>query len=134
MKTKTNKPNLIPSAATVTLPASDYYSLIKLANDLIAERDVQLNGIEIVTDESRITIKHAEAKPYEAEVVQHVAELLSKDARVMDRLVADNQFSYSYGNSWLNSYSWDHNLREFECFEKAWIAAEQRRDENADQG
>lgn len=126
--------NLIPAAATVTLPAADYYSLIKLASDLVAERDIQLDGIEIVTDEDRVTIKHPEAKPYEAEIVRRVAELLSKDNYVMDRLVADDQFSYSYGNNWLDNYSWNHNLREFECFEKAWLAAEQRRDENADQG
>jgi hypothetical protein len=127
MKAKTNKPNLIPAAATVTLPASDYYALVKLANDLITDRNTQFDGIKVVKEDGKVTLTHAEEKPYTQALAEHVAEILSSDDEAMDMLVASNQHCYTAYNSWLDNYSWNIDLLKFDNFAQAWKRAEDRR-------
>jgi len=124
MKAKTN--NLIPSAATVTLPASDYYALIKLANDLIKERDIQFDAIKVVKEGGRVTITHAEERPYTLALAEHISELLAKDDDAMDMLFASDQHCYTAYNSWLDNYSWNVDLLKFNNFAAAWERAERR--------
>ena len=121
---KNNK--LIPAAATVTLPASEYYALIKLTNNLINDRDIQLDGVKIAWRDGRVNIDHSEIKPYAKPLAEHVATLLSKDDEAMDLLVDSNQYCYSPYNNWLNDYSWDIDLRKYKDFAKAWESAEAR--------
>lgn len=130
MKTKTNEPNLIPSTATVTLPASDYYALIKLADDLIKDRDTQLDAIKVVKEDDRVTITHAEEKPYTLALTEHVSELLAKDDEAMDILFTSDQHCYTAYHSWLDSYSWKDDLLKFDNFAAAWKRAEKRRRPN----
>lgn len=130
MKTRTNKPNLIPAAATVTLPASDYYALIKLADDLIKDRNTQLDAVEVVKGDGRVTITHAEEKPYTLALAEHVSELLAKDDDAMDILFASDQHCYTAYNSWLDNYSWNVDLLKFNNFAAAWERAEERRNTN----
>lgn len=126
MKTRTNKPNLIPAAATVTLPASDYYALVKLANDLITDRNTQFDGIEVVKGDGGVTLTHAEEKPYTQALAEHVAELLSSDDEAMDMLFEADQHCYTAYNSWLDNYNWNIDLLKFDNFAQAWKRAEDR--------
>lgn len=132
MKTKTNKPNLVPSAAIVTLPASDYYALIKLADDLIKDRATQLDAVEVVKGDDCVTITYSEEKPYTLALAEHVSELLAEDDDAMDILFANDQHNYTAYNRWLDNYnySWNTDLLTFDNFAAAWGRAEKRRDAN----
>lgn len=116
---------LIPAAATVTLSASEYFSMIKLTNDLIADRALQLDDIKVDVEEDRVTITHSEIKPYAKQMTDRVAELLASNDDAMERLVESDAYRYSPGNSWLENYSWSGtDLREnYPEFAKAWQAA-----------
>lgn len=128
--TKINKQrtNLIPSAATVTLPTSEYYALIKLADNLLREEAIQLAGVEVVLNDGIVSIKHNDVKPYIESLTDHVAELLSQNDDAMESLVNAGNFRYTAYNSWLSNYSWDGvDLKEnYPAFAKAWDAAEAR--------
>ena len=126
---KTNNRNLIPASATVTLPAADYYTLVKLTNDLIAEHDKQLQAIQVNTENDRVTICYHEQVAYAQEVKARVAELLSTNEEAMEILVAQDEYRFLPGEHWLNNYSWSSSdLREeFAEFGKAWQAAVIRR-------
>lgn len=122
---KTTKQNLIPTAATVTLPAGEYFALIKLANDLIADCDQQLDDIKVDVKDDKVVINHSEIKPYAKVMTDRVAELLASNDTAMERLVESGAYKYSAGNSWLDNYSWSGtDLREnYPEFAKAWQAA-----------
>lgn len=126
---KTNNKNLIPTSATVTLPAADYYALVKLVNDLIAERDKQLQAIQVNTENGNVTICYHEQVAYAQDVKARVAELLSTNEGAMEILVEHDEYRFTPGENWLTSYSWSgSDLREeFAEFGKAWQAAVIRR-------
>lgn len=131
MKAKTNEPNLIPSAATVTLPARDYYALIKLTDDLLKDRATQLDAVNIVKEDGRVVIVHAEERPYNLALAEHVSKLLAKDDEAMDILFAGDRHCYTAYNSWLDNYKWNTDLLQFDGFAAAWERAEERRYTNA---
>lgn len=128
MKAKTN--NLIPQAATVTLPAGDYYALIKLANDLIKERDIQFDAVKVVKEGGRVTITHAEERPYTLALAEHISELLAKDDDAMDTLFTNDQHCYTPYIRNLDNYNcdWNVDLLKFDNFAAAWKRAEKRND------
>lgn len=125
MKNKTNKSNLIPSAATVTLPAGEYYALIKLAEGLIKERNMQLDALSVVIEDGRVRIKKSDVIPYEQDIRARVVELLVQNDDAMESLVNNNEYRFQADNMHLNDYSWQgQDLREeFPEFGKAWQAA-----------
>lgn len=120
--------NLIPSAATVTLPASEYYALIKLADNLLREEAIQLEGLAVSIENGAVSIKHSEVKAYAEAITDRVAELLSQNDDAMEALVSKGDFRYTAYNNCLSSYSWDGvDLKEnYPAFAKAWDAAEAR--------
>lgn len=120
--------NLIPSAATVTLPASEYYALIKLADNLLREEAIQLEGLAVSIENGAVNIKHSEVKAYTEAITDRVAELLSQNDDAMEALVSKGDFRYTAYNNWLSSYFWDGvDLKEnYPAFAKAWDAAEAR--------
>lgn len=122
MKTKTNKPNLIPSAATVTLPAGEYYALIRLTENLIKERDVQTEAIKVSVEDDRVVLTHSDVTPYAQELRDRVAKLLSENGDAMEILVRQNVYMYAPRSSYLSNYSWNGpDLREaYPSFAKAW--------------
>jgi hypothetical protein len=126
---KTNNKNLIPESATITLPAADYYALVKLANDLIAERDKQLQAIQVTIENGHVSICYHEQVAYAQDVKARVAELLSTNEEAMEILVEHDEYRFTPGERWLTSYSWSgSDLREeFTEFDKAWQAAVIRR-------
>lgn len=117
--------NLIPTAATVTLPASEYYALIKLAEGLIKERDVQLNGLSIAIESDRVQVNRSNIPPYETDLRERVVDLLVKNDEAMEALVKNDEYRYSPDSSRLSNYSWQgEDLREaYPEFGKAWQAA-----------
>lgn len=125
MKTKTNKSNLIPAAATVTLPASEYYTLIQLAERLIKDRNVQLDAIKVLIEDGRVRIKKSDIIPYEQDIRSRVVELLVQNDDAMETLVNCNEYRFQADNIYLTDYSWQgRDLREeFPEFGKAWQAA-----------
>lgn len=125
MKVKTNKPNLIPQAATVTLPAGEYYALIKLSEELIKERNVQLDALSVTIEDGRVRIKKSDIIPYEQDIRARVVELLVQNDDAMESLVNNNEYRFQADNMYLNDYSWhSQDLREeFPEFGKAWQAA-----------
>lgn len=125
MKVKTNKPNLIPQAATVTLPAGEYYALIKLSEGLIKERNVQLDALSVTIEDGRVRIKKSDIIPYEQDIRARVVELLVQNDDAMELLVNNNEYRFQADNMYLNDYSWhSQDLREeFPEFGKAWQAA-----------
>lgn len=128
---KTNNKNLIPESATITLPAADYYALVKLTNDLIAERDKQLQAIQVNIEGGKVAIRYHEQVAYAQDVKARVAELLSTNEEAMEILVERDEYRFTPGEYWLTSYSWSSSssdLREeFAEFGKAWQAAVIRR-------
>lgn len=127
------KTNLIPSAATVTLPASEYYVLIKLADNFLREASLQLEGLAVSVENGNVAIKHSEVKAYTESITDRVAELLSQNDDAMEALVNAGNYHYTAYQSWLGSYSWDGvDLKEnYPAFAKAWDAAEARIQERA---
>lgn len=125
MKNKTNKSNLIPAAATVTLPASEYYTLIQLAERLIKDRNVQLDAIKVLIEDGRVRIKKSDIIPYEQDIRSRVVELLVQNDDAMETLVNCNEYRFQADNIYLTDYSWQGpDLREeFPEFGKAWQAA-----------
>lgn len=126
---KTNNKNLISASATVTIPAADYYALVKLANDLIAERDNQLKAIQVNTEDGKVAICYHEQVAYAQDVKARVVELLSTNEEAMEILVEHDEYRFTPGEHWLANYSWSgSDLREeFAEFGKAWQAAVIRR-------
>ena len=127
---KTNNKNLIPASATVTLPAADYYALVKLTNDLIAERDNQLKAIQVNIESGKVSISYHGQIAYEQDVKARVAELLSTNEEAMEILVENDEYYFKPGEHWLTNYPWSNSsdLREeFAEFGKAWQAAVIRR-------
>lgn len=124
-----NTKNLIPASATITLPAADYYALVKLTNDLIAERDKQLQAIQVNTENGKVAICYHEQVAYAQDVKARVAELLSTNDEAMESLVEHDEYRFTPGEHWLTNYSWSgSDLREeFAEFGKAWQAAVIRR-------
>jgi hypothetical protein len=122
---KTNNKNLIPASATVTLPAADYYALVKLTNDLIAERDNQLKAIQVNTENGKVAICYHKQVAFAQDVKARVVELLSTNEEAMEILVENDEYRFTPGEHWLTSYSWHgQDLREeFPEFGKAWQAA-----------
>jgi len=125
MKNKTNKSNLIPSTATVTLPAGEYYALINLAERLIKDRNVQLDAIKVLIEDGRVRIKKSDIIPYEQDIRSRVVELLVQNDDAMETLVNCNEYRFQADNIYLTDYSWQgQDLREeFPEFGKAWQAA-----------
>lgn len=125
MKNKTNKSNLIPSTATVTLPAGEYYALINLAERLIKDRNVQLDAIKVLIEDGRVRIKTSDIIPYEQDIRSRVVELLVQNDDAMETLVNCNEYRFQADNIYLTDYSWQGpDLREeFPEFGKAWQAA-----------
>lgn len=125
MKVKTNKPNLIPQAATVTLPAGEYYDLIKLAEGLIKERNVQLDALGVTIEDGRVCIARSDIIPYEQDIRARVVELLVQNDDAMESLVNNNEYHFQAYSVYLSDYSWHgQDLREeFPEFGKAWQAA-----------
>lgn len=125
MKNKTNKSNLIPSTATVTLPAGEYYALINLAERLIKDRNVQLDAIKVLIEDGRVRIKKSDIIPYEQDIRSRVVELLVQNDDAMETLVNCNEYRFQADNIYLTDYSWQGpDLREeFPEFGKAWQAA-----------
>jgi len=125
MKTKINKSDLIPSTATVTLPASEYYTLIQLAEWLIKDRDVQLDAIKVLIEDGRVRIKKSDIIPYEQDIRSRVVELLVQNDDAMETLVNCNEYRFQADDIYLTNYSWQGpDLREeFPEFGKAWQAA-----------
>ena len=125
MKNKTNKSNLIPAAATVTLPASEYYALIKLAGELIKERNVQLDALSVTIEDGRVRIIKSDITPYEQDIRARVVELLVQNDDAMEALVNNDEYRFQADSVHLNNYSWrGQDLREeFPEFGKAWQAA-----------
>lgn len=126
---KTNNKNLIPASATVTLPAADYYALVKLTNDLIAERDKQLQAIQVNIEGGKVDICYYKQVAYAQDVKARVAELLSRNEEAMESLVEHDEHYFTPGERWLTNYPWSGcDLREeFAEFGKAWQAAVIRR-------
>lgn len=126
---KTNNKNLIPESATVTLPAADYYALVKLVNDLIAVRDEQLQAIQVNIENGNVTIRYHAQIAYAQDVKARVAELLSRNEEAMEILVERDECYFKPGEHWLTNYPWNGcDLRkEFTEFGKAWQAAVIRR-------
>ena len=120
--------NIIPAAATVTLPASEYYALIKLIEGLIKERDTQLEAMAIEITDDRVQVKHSDIIPYGAEMRDHVVKLLVANDDAMEILVRQDEYRYEPRTSSLSSYSWcGPDLREaYPAFAKAWQQAEFR--------
>ena len=125
MKNKTNKSNLIPSTATVTLPAGEYYALINLAERLIKDRNVQLDAIKVLIEDGRVRIKKSDIIPYEQDIRSRVVELLVQNDDAMETLVNCSEYRFQADNIYLTDYSWQGpDLREeFPEFGKAWQAA-----------
>ena len=125
MKNKTNKSNLIPSTATVTLPAGEYYALINLAERLIKDRNAQLDAIKVLIEDGRVRIKTSDIIPYEQDIRSRVVELLVQNDDAMETLVNCNEYRFQADNIYLTDYSWQGpDLREeFPEFGKAWQAA-----------
>lgn len=125
MKTKINKSDLIPSTATVTLPASEYYTLIQLAEWLIKDRDVQLDAIKVLIEDGRVRIKKSNIIPYEQDIRSRVVELLVQNDDAMETLVNCNEYRFQADSIYLTDYSWQGpDLREeFPEFGRAWQAA-----------
>jgi hypothetical protein len=125
MKVKTNKPNLIPQAATVTLPAGEYYALIKLAEGLIKERNVQLDALSVTIEDGRVRIEKSDIIPYEQDIRARVVELLVQNDDAMEALVSNDEYRFHADSVHLSTYSWHgQDLREeFPEFGKAWQAA-----------
>ena len=123
MKAKTN--NLIPQAATVTLPAGEYYALIKLAGELIKERNVQLDALSVTIEDGRVRIIKSDITPYEQDIRTRVVELLVQNDDAMEALVNNNEYRFQADSMHLSNYSWEgQDLREeFPEFGKAWQAA-----------
>lgn len=120
--------NIIPAAATVTLPASEYYALIKLAEGLIKERDVQLNDLSITIESEHVLVNRSDVLPYEEEIRARVVELLVKNDDAMELLVENDEYRYKADSSRLSNYYWHGpDLREaYLAFAKAWQQAEFR--------
>ena len=123
MKTKIN--NLIPQAATVTLPAGEYYVLIKLAGELIRERNVQLDALSVTIEDGRVRIIKSDITPYEQDIRARVVELLVQNDDAMEALVNNDEYRFQADSMHLSNYSWEgQDLREeFPEFGKAWQAA-----------
>jgi hypothetical protein len=123
MKAKTN--NLIPQAATVTLPAGEYYALINLAGELIKERNVQLDALSVTIEDGRVRIIKSDITPYEQDIRARVVELLVQNDDAMEALVNNDEYRFQADDMYLNNYSWrGQDLREeFPEFGKAWQAA-----------
>lgn len=123
MNSKTN--NLIPQAATVTLPAGEYYALIKLAEGLIKERNVQLDALSVTIEDGRVRIARSDIIPYEQDIRARVVELLAQNDNAMEALVNNNEYRFQADSVHLSEYSWQgQDLREeFPEFGKAWQAA-----------
>ena len=123
MKNKTN--NLIPQAATVTLPAGEYYVLIKLAGELIRERNVQLDALSVTIEDGRVRIIKSDITPYEQDIRARVVELLVQNDDAMEALVNNDEYRFQADSMHLSNYSWEgQDLREeFPEFGKAWQAA-----------
>lgn len=123
MKAKTN--NLIPQAATVTLPAGEYYALINLAGELIKERNVQLDALSVTIEDGRVRIIKSDITPYEQDIRARVVELLVQNDDAMEALVNNNEYRFQADSMHLSNYSWEgQDLREeFPEFGKAWQAA-----------
>lgn len=125
MKVKTNKPNLIPQAATVTLPASEYYALVKLAEELVKDRNVQLDALGVTIEDGRVRIKRSDIIPYAQDIRARVVELLVQNDAAMEALVNNNEYRFQADDLHLSDYSWQgRDLREeFPEFGRAWQAA-----------
>lgn len=125
MKNKTNKSNLIPQSATVTLPAGEYYTLINFAERLIKDRNVQLDALGVTIKDGRVRIKRSDIIPYAQDIRARVVELLVQNDAAMEALVNCNEYRFQADNIYLTDYSWQGpDLREeFPEFGKAWQAA-----------
>ena len=120
--------NLIPQAATVTLPAGEYYALIRSMENLIKVRDTQTEAIKVNAENDRVVLEHSDIIPYAQELRDRVAKLLSENDDAMEILVRRNEYMYAPRSSYLSSYSWHGpDLREaYPSFAKAWGKAEMR--------
>lgn len=123
MNSKTN--NLIPQAATVTLPASEYYAMVKLVEGVIKERNVQLDALSVTMENDRVYIEKSNIIPYGQDIRARVVELLVQNDDAMESLVNNNEYCFQADNISLSNYYWHgQDLREeFPEFGKAWQAA-----------
>lgn len=129
MKKPMDKATIIPAAATVTLPASDYYALVKLASDYIDECNKQLEGvaIEVNQEHKRVTVKYSEEKPFGDLITARVVALLADNKEAMRILVEKGEATYSPFGSWLYSYyDKDSSLHRFDVFQQAWETMEEQ--------
>lgn len=117
--------NLIPQAATVTLPAGEYYALIRLTENLFKERDVQTEAIKVSVENDRVVLEHSDVTPYAQEMRDRVAKLLSENDDAMEILVKQDVYMYEPRSSYLSNYFWSGpDLREaYPPFAKAWQEA-----------
>jgi hypothetical protein len=120
-----NTNTLIPAAATVTLPASEYYALIKLTDNLIKERNTQLEALSVTIEDGRVRIIKPDITPYEQDIRARVVELLVQNDDAMEALVNNDEYRFQADSMHLSNYPWEgQDLREeFPEFGKAWQAA-----------
>ena len=129
------KNELIPAAATVTLPASEYYGLIKLVERLIGEQDSLVNSVQVSIAYGQVNVTYAKKGPFEQAAAEQLAKLLAEDELLMDNIVSENRHYYSFGDTCVNSYNWGSNidLLDIPAFKVAWVAAQERRPHDEEQ-
>lgn len=129
------KNELITAAATVTLPASEYYGLIKLVESLMGARDSFVNSVQVNLEYSQVNITYAKQGPFQQAMVEQLAKLLAEDELLMDNMVSGNRHYYSFGDAYVNSYKWDLgiDLLDIPAFKVAWVAAQERRPHDEEQ-
>lgn len=125
---------IIPQAATVTLPAADYYELIRLVSEIQTERTIQLDAVEIETVKAEdgsildTHVKYAGVPAFAADINIKIAKACAADPGIMEVMVRKNYVSISAGSHYFSTYAYsgDFILDTVPEFKKAWAEAVER--------
>lgn len=125
---------IIPQAATVTLPAADYYELISLVNSVQTERSIQLDALEIQAVKAEdgsildLNVNYADVPAFAKEMHIKLAKLCAKDPKLMDTMVQKNYVAIGPWSHYFSTYGYTGYfiLNSVPEFKKAWAEAVER--------